>query len=787
MSFIVLISCCCCLSAYSQAYMKRFKVQGKIINDRTKAGLKKIPITILPVNKTIDAGRDGDYLFQLPAGDYSFVINYYPFEKKEIKFNLKSDTIMLIELHSPFNSQYIQEVEVIAPKMVSEQATWLEQTDHHALSILPALIGERDILKSFALTAGVTSSSEGAADMQVRGGIHGQNLYLLDGIPLYSTEHFFGLVSAYNQLIVRSATLYKSAFPTEYGGKISSVINVFTNDANLTKFSGEVDISLLTSKVALNIPIIKDKMALSVAGRLSNYSLINLTSLVGGENASDISFHFKDINANLVWKVTDSDKLKLTWFNNTDGMDVATTEEDILNASWIDNSQMSLGLNWYKTLSGKAENQLLMYTDRYEFNMGLSYKGLKTTMNQINQMITGINSAGLVDKYSRKISDKLKLTSGGSFKMYGFSPVQINRTDSVSTSIQTSTLIHQSEGVLFAETEYQLADKHLLTTGMRLSTIGNADKVYTNLEPRINYHGILANNFSVSASVSRMTQPVHRVANPGLGFSFEVFMPSGATILPESSWNYSLGAAKDFVWNKNRFSIKADAWYKSMQNMVEFMDGYDAMSVWFLGMDINQRTNDFITQGKGNAYGIDISADYTQQFWSLSVDYTRMNAENQFADLNSGRPFAASTDIHHSVSLTLERKLSSTLTLSATWQYRSGRPITVPTNIITYPKTNPETGKPDFSYLRYNIIETERNNYRTKPFHKLDFALTQCYKAFHRYEASYSVGIYNVYNRANPYMYYVKNELQPDGVYKPVLMSISIFSMMPSFSWSMKF
>jgi hypothetical protein len=272
-----------------------------------------------------------------------------------------------------------------------------------------------------------------------------------------------------------------------------------------------------------------------------------------------------------------------------------------------------------------------------------------------------------------------------------------------------------------------------------------------------------------------------------LGFSFEVFMPSGKTLMPESSWNYSLGIAKDFQGNKNNFSLKGEVWYKSLQNILEFRDGYDAMTVWFSGQNMTQLATEIVTQGSGKAYGVDISADYSRQNWSLSADYTLMKAENQFADLNDGRPFAASTDIRHALSLTLERNLSSMLIFSATWQYRSGRPITIPANILLYPVLNPETGKLDDPYLRYTVVEGERNSYRAKPFHKLDFSLTQRYKAFRKYDASFSVGIYNLYNRANPYLYYVKSSIQPDGSYKSTLMSVSLFTILPSFSWSMKF
>ena len=777
----------CFAAMQAQAYAKRFRVQGTIIDARTKKGIKRIPFTIMPFNKVIDANNQGAFLFNLPEGEYRFIVDYSPFDKKEIKINVAKDTAFVVELHSPFESQYIQEVEVLSSKSATKQPASVQQIGSHLLKILPALIGERDILKAFALTAGVTSSGEGAADMQVRGGSHGQNLYLLDGVPLYSTAHFFGMVSVYNPLIVKNAKLYKSDFPAEYGGKVSSVVDVLTEDANLSKFSGALDISLLSSKALFNIPLVKNKLALAISGRISNYSIINVASLfkVSADDAK-YNLYFGDINANLFWKISEKDKLKLTWFNNSDGFGVTTKDDSFITTSWMDNKQKNIGLNWYRTISNRKENQLLAYADSYGFDFGLSNTGIDK-FKSVNQLLTGINSVGLVDKITLNLSDKLKLTSGGSLKIIGFSPAQVNLADTTTTRIQISNLVQVLEGVAFTESKYQFAPNQQLTTGLRFSTFGNSDIVYPNLEPRIGYHGIFTRDISLSASIGRLTQPIHRLANSGLGIPLEVFMPSSKELLPESSWNFSLGLAKDFSFKENRSSIKIDAWYKSFQHIAEFRDGYDALSVMFNNLDMANQTRDKITQGKGRAYGIDVSSTFTQKYWSLSLDYTLMQATNQFADLNFGKPFDASTDIRHSLYLMLERKFSSDLTMAVTWQYRSGKPITVPTTLFLYPSRNFETGELSNSYIQYQAIETERNNYRTKAFHKLDITLTKRYKLFKRYEGSYSFGLYNAYNRANPYIYYLTKKWNPDRTYKPILKSMSMFPILPSFSWSMKF
>ena len=784
----LLLLMCGLMVLHAQAYAKRYQLQAKIVDGRTKNGIKKIPVTVMPFKKVIDANSRGELLFSLPVGNYAFIIDFSPFDKKEVKIELNSDTTLLIELHSPFTSQYIQEVEINAKKPATTQPASLEQIDIQTFKVLPALIGERDILKAFSLTSGVTSSSEGAADLQVRGGLHGQNLYLLDGIPLYSTEHFFGMVSVYNPIIIKSARLYKSDFPAEYGGKISSVVNVLTQDANPDKFSGGVEISLLSSKVLLNIPILKNKLALSLSGRISNYSLINLTSLYNSDNSNgSLKLHFGDINANLLWKPSEKDKIKLTWFTNSDGIDTKQQEENFINSTWMDNKQQNLGLNWYRRFNEGFENHLLAYMDSYAFDLGNSYKATDSTIKNIDQIITGINSFGFEDKLKLKLSDQLNFTGGGSMKMILFSPVQLNHTDTTTTRIQTSPLVHETEGTLYGEAAFQPFRNQKITAGLRVSVIGNASELYPNIEPRIGYHGVFAQDFSVSASVCRMTQSIHRLANPGLGIPFEMFLPSIGGLVPESSLNFSFGAAKDISFNKDFLSLKIDTWYKSMNNIVDFQDGYDALSVWYLKFDLTRQTKEVITQGKGKAYGVDFSADYSHKNWSLAFDYTLMQAINQFADLNNGQPFAAPTDIRHSLSLTLERKLSSTLTLDATWQYRSGKPITVPTTLFLYPSVNTETGELSNSYRQFQALESSRNNYRTAPFHKLDVTLTQNYKAFKKFDASYSIGVYNLYNQRNPYIYYISQKRNINGSYKAVLMSMSMFPILPSFSWSIKF
>jgi outer membrane receptor for ferrienterochelin and colicin len=765
-----------------QSEPSRFHVKGKIINGRSQKGMKHLPIKVMPFNKTIETDRKGEFLFNMPKGEFSLEIDYPPFEKMVIPLPVTKDTSFIIALKSSFSSQYLDEVEVISHKTVAEAPAGINQINSNTLKFLPALNGERDILKAFSITSGVSSSAEGSSEIQVRGGVHGQNLFLLDEIPLYSTQHMFGMVSTYNSVILKSAELYKSAFPAEFGGKLSGIINVLSNDANTSKLNGEAELGLLSTKANLNIPILKDKLGISLAGRISNYTLINLVNLFTPIQGFKIGLDFADLNANVTWKISDIDKLKLTYFYNRDGILSQDNWSGEAHRTQISNQQQNIRFSWDRRLSESTNNHLVVYADNYNFMFLTKQYDELTGANQLfTKSTTAINSYSALNKLSTSLSDVWKLKCGVDAKGYLFQPMILTSNDSTVNSLAAPKPTIQYQGTAFVETKYDIIENQSVTTGLRATTMGNSSKIYSALEPRISYHGMITPDFAINASACRMTQPIHRVANGGLGLPLEIFAPSDAKIKPESSWNFSLGCAKDIIGDKQKISFTADCWYKSFENITAFKDGHDVLYTMLVFQDpFSMNTSNIITQGKGEAYGFDFSSSYDYSWLKLTVDYTLMKATNQFAELNQGRPFAAPTDMRHTLSTTAEVKLSDTWTFSAMWQYHTGRPITVATEV--YPNINFNAS----TYSRFNLIESERNNYRTKEFHRLDIAFSNKYKAFKKYDGLFSVGIYNVYNRANPYLYYIDTQ-NINGTPTPVLKSMSIFPILPSVSWSVRF
>jgi hypothetical protein len=776
--------------SFSQTEVNRFQIKGQVIDDHTKKAIPEFPIKVKEFNRTLYTNDRGEFLFNMPANFYTFVFEDYPYHKKELTMRLVSDTLLIVFMQTPEGVRRLEEIQVVASRIFTDKSTSITKITNTDMATLPAMVGERDLLKALSLNAGVTSSGEGSADIQVRGGLHGQNLFLLDKVPLYSTQHMFGMVSVYNPAIIKSAELYKSGFPAEYGGRIASVLDVKTKDVNLNKFGGEIDLSLLASKVAINVPLIKDKLGLVVAGRISNYSLLNIISVTNLLEDTKMGLHFADLNAGMLYKPTSKDELKLSFFYNSDGLDVKQSEYNGYSRAWQSNRQQNIMLNWQRKISNQSVNMLQFFADEYRFSFGNETVRNPSVTKDFLRISSNIYSGSIENRVSSRFSDHFSTDAGVVLKGYEFSPFSLELTDTALVSGKPA--MRRFEASLFAQTKYQILPGQTIDAGLRFSSFGNTNQSYLSLEPRFSYHGLFGKKFSVSASVSKMSQNIHRVANPGLGVTIEMFHPSDNYLQPEKSWIYSVGVAKDFKKGNQSFAVKTDIWYKTMSNLVEFKDGYDSYSMLLSSNYMTDNSSSYLTQGNGKAYGIDISGSCMFRKVKLSADYTLMQARNRFDELNNGQWFAASTDIRHSLTLVSEIQLKKHWSFTATWQLRSGRPITLPTAIYPIAEIDFNSGHVSFLHEKnvyqqvFLFVETERNNARMRPFHKLDIAFNHTYLIKKKYTSNLSLGLYNVYNRANPAYYFIGNE-KIDGNYYPVLKSISLFPVLPSFSWSMKF
>ena len=770
---------------------ERFRIYGNVIDNRSNKPVKKMLIKVLPYNREVRTDNNGKFLLNMPKGEVSLVFDDYPFDEEKITFLLDKDTTLNVLLTSTFNIQYLEEVEIIANKTVNDKPASMERLDKKFFQTLPAMLGERDLIKALSLTSGVTSSSEGAADMQVRGGTHGQNLYLLNDVPLYFTQHALGLTSAYNPSLVQNATLYKSGFPAWYGGKVSSVLAVNTIEPTLQQFSGELEIGLISSKLLVNFPLVKDKLGAYFSGRVSNFSpFLGLVNTFTEKYDTQIGITFSDINAGIKYNIDQKNRLTFDFFRIGDNWNVRQKDQNDITSLQKNNSQINGAFTWYAQSNENVLNKLTFYSDHY----------LSTQANIVETLMpnnekryykqeygSSITAFNFTDRLSWNIRPGLILQTGASYKLNFLEPLFFT-VDSVKQNREKKIRFYP-EASLYVQSDISIAGNQKLSLGVRGSAVGQ-NSAFFHIEPRFLYQIQLPNDYSVSASYSVMSQPIHRIANSGLGFPLEVFVTSSESLKPETSWITSIGGGKEITANKFKLSLKADAWYKNLNNILEFYDGMDAYTMFMHGYNVYDKNQQIVTAGRGKSYGLDLSLSFSRKNTSVFADYTLMRAVNKFNELNNGNSFAASTDIRNTLSATVSHKLSLTWLLSTNWQFNSGHPITVPTQVLPnleYNLTQNSIGTTEGYGTKFLYLYEERNNYRTRSFHKLDVSLTKNFLVKKKYQGSITFGVYNAYNQLNPFLYSISEKRNADNTYYPVLNSVSVFPVIPSFSFRMKF
>lgn len=757
-----------------QAQEQRYRIYGNVVDKQTSRGLKNISIRVLPFDKELNTDKQGRFLFNMPQGNYRFEIEQYPYFRQDTFIALTSDTLLTFYMVAPKWSYLMDEVEVLPLRDAASENLSIQHLNKLQMRRLPDMLGEKDPLKVLALGSGVNTGSEGSTDLQVRGGSGGQNLYLMDGVPLYSSSHLFGMVSAYNSIAVERAALYKADFPARFGGMTSSVVDVETRLPDLENSRAELEIGLLSSKAKWEIPVVKRKLALSVAGRYSNYSLLNLLT-----RAADTRFKvfFADLNTRLLWKISEKDSLVWTGFWSGEEMNTLQAEGQNNLYAWMENKQYNTSLWWSRGFSDRSNHEMQLYIDGFTFRYG---NASDSPLSGYHSMGTNssIHSFAWKEDFDYRFDSVFSLSAGASMVHYRFSPIETIHADTLQSFSRKAIPIPFLEASVHAEGHYT-SSGHDIRLGLRLNEVWENPHHHFSWEPRIAYRYSWKRNV-LSASLSKTTQAIHRMTPSGIGFPFEFRLPSGE-LPPEESWFLHLGGGKRVDWQGGGLNFHSEIWYKKMNHLLEWKDGYDVKSV-LLSQEKHISLHEYLCQGEAYAHGWDLSLSSVWRKWQLTAGYTLMQVCQRFEELNYGRFFDAPTDIRNSLSLALSWQCTSSLSLSAAWQYHSGRPLNLPSAYFSVPDHSPLSYQNTFA-----PIYTERNQFRGKDFHKLDISMNHRFLFAHRFPSTFSLGIYNVYNRSNAFMYYISEEKTDSGGKQPVLKMVSVFPVLPSATWSVAF
>ena len=728
----------------------------------------------------------GFYSLTLPQGTYSLSVSYLGYQTKEQTIDLKADLELNINLEE--GGEVLQEV-VVSGKAADESvaAVAMSRIDLPIKQIkkLPALFGEPDVIKTIQMLPGVTSAGEGTSAYFVRGGSADQNLVLIDEAPVYDVSHLFGLFSVFNSDIIKSAELYKGGIPAKYGGRLSSLLEVTTKDGNDKKVEGSGGIGLMAARLSLEGPIQKEKASFIVSGRRSYADLI--MNQIDDLDGTTVSFY--DLNAKVNWKPNNKNRFFIAAY---DGRDNWKFGEDF-KMGWGNTTGT---FRWNHLFNEKLfSNTTLVYSDfDYRLEDLDSADGFVWDANQ--------REVSLKEDLTFFISPKFTLQMGYQGIYRRFSPGKISPNNAASifkeTELQKMAALDHA---LYIGAEHQVSERLSLQYGLRFSVfqpIGkgtiyeyaeptdNVDilvkdstvygsfetiKTFSNFEPRFNARYRLDPSSSLKFSYQRMAQYIHLISNSTVPIPFNTWAPSSPYLEPQLADQLALGYFRNFKDNTYEFS--AEAFYKQAQDVTEFADH---ANIFF-----NKHLATEFRQGDSESYGLELFVRKVKGTMQGFASYTLSKATMDIKGINADEIFPANHDRRHSLNLAMTYALNPQWDLGANFTYSSGRPITLP------------TGK--FQFENYQVdYFSGRNGYRLPDFHRLDLSVTHDSKKNkdRKFKRTFSAGIYNAYNRQNPFTIYTRKKQDDDGnvigegTDKEARL-VYLFGIMPYFSWNFQF
>ncbi|RQO30756.1 TonB-dependent receptor [Taibaiella sp. KBW10] len=730
------------------------------------------------------ANTYGFYSLSLKPGVYTVRFSNMGFKEQTLNLNLLSDTAINIDLQNA-STKDLEEVLVTAEradKNVSGTQMGTIGLSTEQIKKLPVVFGESDILKAIQLLPGVQSAGEGQSGFYVRGGGPDQNLVLLDEAVVYNTGHLFGFFSIFNSDAIKNVNLIKGGAPANYGGRLSSVLDVNMKDGNMKKFGGEGGIGLIASRLTLEGPIVKNKGSFMVSGRRTYIDVISKPFLKG--NAKGSGYYFYDANLKANYILGKKDRLYLSGYFGKDVFNFNSGSGDFnVKVPW---GNATSTLRWNHQFNDKLFMNVSAIYNTYNFQFTGGQKDLYITLK------SGIRDwNGKVDfDYYAPFGHHFKY--GVNYTYHKFTPSQLSGTSADSMLMPENPFIkYAHESALYLTDEFDLGPSVKINAGIRYSMFnqtgpytsytfdGNGNKMdstvygsgslvktYGGWEPRLGARISLSESSSIKTSISRSMQYVHLVSNNGSTLPTDVWMPSSLIVQPQKAWQYSLGYFQNFL--NNALETSVEVYYKDLKNQIEYREGYTPNN-------IRDPESDLVF-GEGQAYGAEFFINKTKGKFTGWIGYTLSWTNRRFAQLNNGDPFPAKYDRRHDLSIVANYEINKKLNVSAVFVYATGNAITLPTG---------------YYFIDGKLIQdySKINQYRIFPYHRLDLSLNYTPRANSkkRVKGTWAFSIYNVYSRQNPYLLYVSTEgtLQQGTSVK--VKQVSIFPIIPSITYNFKF
>ncbi len=654
---------------------------------------------------------------------------------------------------------------------------------------LPSIGGESDMLKSLQLMPGIQTGNEASSGLYVRGGSPDQNLMIIDDVPVYYINHLGGFVSTFNSDAINSMKLIKGGFPSRYGSRLSSVLDVKMKEGNMKETHGNLMIGMIASKIMVEGPIKKGTTSYMVSGRRLLYDLIT-RPLSGDGYSPSVGYSFYDLNAKINHIISPKDRIYLSFYSGNDGITSrykTTTDLNKTSNKW---GNILGSFRWNHLYGEKLFSNLTVYSTRYMLNY--KYKNrlhyTNSTTESASNYTSGITDVSVKLDYEYFINNTFKTKFGGTTIHHSFTPNSVTYTSNENGVVDNtkfgSLKTRGFENAIYLENEITPGERFFANAGLRISNYKTASKSYNRIEPRLLASFMISQNSLVKASYSSMNQNVHLLTGSGPNMQNDVWVPVTGSIPPSFSHQYAVGLEHSL--GEKKFELSVEGYYKTMNNLIAYREGVALLS------SMSDWQTQVITNGKGKSYGIEFLFQKTTGKITGWVAYTYSKNTRQFENKNYGRPFPFKYDRTHDISIVSIYNIKKNIQLSATWVYGTGNPFTLASGkymMSTGPGDNLDIPS---EFNDYGQIYSELNSYRMRPYHKLDLGIN-FKKNVRLGERTWNISIYNAYNRQNPYFYFLDTTAEYErgkvvpGSTKTVLKQQSYFPLFPSFSYSLKF
>ena len=725
-------------------------------------------------DKAVTTNSYGFFSLSLPSGSYAIVFQSMGYTNKIIPTDFKINSSVNVDMEE----ELIELSEVVVKSEKSNRnvlsVNAMTKMDVKEVQHIPVLFGEKDILKTIQLLPGISPTGEGNAGFYVRGGGADQNLILLDEASVYNPSHLLGFFSTFNSEAIKDITIYKGGFPAEYGGRLSSVVDIKMKEGNKKEFHVLGGIGLISSHLAVEGPLFKNKGSFMVTARRTYADLFLkfVPDKWADSTSGKTTLYFYDLNLKANYGISEKDRLYLSCYMGRDKFILGNS----LGMNW---GNITATARWNHIVSDKLFSNTSLIFSRYSYNFNVDV-GSKTM-----KVLSEIKDWNFKEDLHYYMNPNNLIKFGFNSIYHSFVPSKVDSTAIM--NVKPADNQYAIENAIYISNE-QTFSKHLKATyGLRYSLFssmgpgtvytynassevvdsvsykkGKIFNTFMGLEPRLLVNYIINDSSSVKASFARTRQYIHLLSNTTSSTPFDLWIPSNVNILPEIADQYTLGYFRNF--KNDMYETSVEVYYKTLQNQIDYRNGADLI--------LNNKVESQLVSGKGLSYGAEFFIKKKRGRLTGWISYTISKTQRQFDKINNGKIFLAKQDRPHNISVVGMYEINPRLNFSATWVFYNGNAVTFPSGRYVV----------DGDAVPYY---SERNGYRMPDYHRLDLGLTWINKKTEKFESSWNFSIYNAYGRENAYA--INFKVDPKDATKMQAVQLSLFRFVPSVTYNFKF